>query len=129
MRRFARLSAMLLLSYCIAACLIGSQAQAQQDAQPEATAPGTSDQDWYYGDNDQQPEKSIGRLRSEQRAQQRMARLESMRWYGFSASRPTASAMPFTTMYSPAWTRSGGRPFAWYTGERPVYAPRYVYYR
>jgi hypothetical protein len=54
------------------------------------------------------------------RGQQRMARLDAMRWYGFSNSRPTAAAMPYTTMYSPAWQQPGGRPFAWYTSSRPV---------
>jgi len=80
-----------------------------------------SDKEWYYGPTSQQAEpKTLGRQRAEFRAQQRLARMESMRWYGFSASRPTAAGMPFTTMYSPAWTRSGGRLFTEYTRQRPV---------
>jgi hypothetical protein len=54
------------------------------------------------------------------RGQQRMARLEAMRWYGFQGTRPTASGMPYTTMYSHAWQQPGGRPFAWYSSSRPI---------
>jgi len=127
MSRFPRLSAVIIVTFCTMTC---HQVLAQQDAQPEQVAENADGQEWYYNDEAQQPvQKSIGRLKSEKRAEQRMARLEAMRWYGFSASRPTAAAMPFTSMYSPAWTRAGGRPFAWYTGERPILAPRYVYYR
>ncbi len=124
MSRFPRQSAWLLFLFCTASCLMGQQASAQQAPQSE-----TASADTYYGEDlEQTEEKSIARLKSIKRGEQRMARLEAMRWYGFSASRPTASAMPFTTMYSPAWTRPGGRPFAWYTGHRQPPAPRYGYY-
>jgi len=93
----------------------------------------TLDKEWYYGRTANKAEsKSLGRQKAELRARQRLARVESMRWYGFSASRPTATGIPFTSMYSPAWTRPGGRPFAWYTSQRPVVivSPYYrSYYR
>lgn len=54
-------------------------------------------------------------------AQQRQLRMSSMAWYGMSNSRPTASPTPFTSLYSPVWQMPGGRPFAWYTGNRPTY--------
>jgi hypothetical protein len=63
---------------------------------------------------------SLAREKAVQRGEQRMARLAAMKWYGFSNSRPTAAAAPFTTMYSPAWQMPGGRPFAWYTSSRPI---------
>ena len=66
------------------------------------------------------PKSTLARQKAIARGEQRMARLEALRWYGFSNSRPTASAMPFTTMYSPAWQQPGGRPFAWYTSSRPI---------
>jgi hypothetical protein len=66
------------------------------------------------------PAPTLARQKAIARGEQRMARLEALRWYGFSNSRPTASAMPFTTMYSPAWQQPGGRPFAWYTSSRPI---------
>jgi hypothetical protein len=61
------------------------------------------------------------------RGQQRQARLASMAWYGMSNSRPTASATPFATMYSPAWQMPGGRPFAWH--HYYAWPTTYVYYR
>jgi len=130
MSRFSRRSVLILLSSCTLNCLMACQQVSAQQGQQKAVAEKPSDQDWYYGETAKQPEKkSIGRLKSEKRAEQRMARLEAMRWYGFSAARPTAAAMPFTSMYSPTWTRAGGRPFAWYTGQRPIATPRYYPYR
>ncbi|MBX3424508.1 MAG: hypothetical protein KF688_02400 [Pirellulales bacterium] len=66
----------------------------------------------------QQP--SIAHQKAMARAEQRMARLASMKWYGFSGARPTATGMAFTTMYSPAWQSPGGRPFAWHAASRPI---------
>ena len=94
--------------------------QAQDTGKPSAANPNAAENQWYYGPSTPGETKPLGRLRAETRARQRLTRLESMRWYGFSASRPIASGLPFTTMYSPAWTRPGGRPFAWYTSQRPV---------
>lgn len=102
--------------------LATSQDSVAQESSPAAeSAKESSSNNWYYGPTGTEPEtKPLGRLRAEARARQRTTRLESMRWYGFSASRPTASGIPFTTKYSPSWTRPGGRPFAWYTSQRPV---------
>ena len=58
--------------------------------------------------------KVIVREKAKQRAAQRMARLDALRWYGMSNSRPTAASTPYTSMYSPAWQMPGGRPFAWF---------------
>ncbi len=121
MNQSTRLPKALLFSICLATVgMGGSFSSAQQKGdQPKAATPDPQG-DWYYGPGAVKSEpRSIAQLKSAQRAQQRMARLEAMRWYGFSASRPTASGIPFTSMYSPAWTRPGGRPFAWYTGGGP----------
>jgi hypothetical protein len=64
--------------------------------------------------------KTAVRRNAEFLQQQRMARLEALKWYGFSNSRPTASPTPFMTMYSPAWQSNWGRPYAWYTSGRPT---------
>ena len=78
-------------------------ARAQEAGDPPAASPEATAKEWYYGPTPKQKEpKSPGRLRAETRAQQRLARLSSMRWYGFTPGRPTAAGMPFTTMYSPA---------------------------
>ncbi len=112
-------STLLLLATGLICC---QTALAQKSDGPAAASSKTAaEKEWYYGPTSKQPEtKSLGRQKAELRARQRMARMESMRWYGFSASRPTAAGIPFTTMYAPAWTRPGGRPFAWYTSQRPV---------
>ncbi len=62
--------------------------------------------------------QAIIHQKAQARARQRMARLESMSWYGMSNSRPTAAGTPFTSLYSPTWQAPGGRPFAWYHGRR-----------
>ncbi len=128
-----RLSAMMLASCVMASGLSFCQsAFAQENGKPATESTNRSEKEWYYGPTTQAETKPLGRLRAETRARQRLTRMESMRWYGFSASRPTAAGIPFTTMYSPSWTRPGGRPFAWYTSQRPVVlvSPYYPsYYR
>jgi hypothetical protein len=94
--------------------------RAQTTELPPAATP-EADQDWYYRPAPPRVEqKSIAQAKAEQRAEQRMARLAASRWYGISNGRPTASGMPFTTMYSHAWQQPGGRPFAWHMSSRPV---------
>ncbi len=95
--------------------------------QPTAAAQGG---EWTYGPTSQVEPKTAGRQRAEMRAQQRLTRLNSMRWYGFTPGRPQATGIPFTSMYSPAWSRPGGRPYAWYISHQPITTPYYpVYYR
>jgi hypothetical protein len=65
--------------------------------------------------------------KAQARSYQRMARMASMQWHGMSNSRPTASPMPFTTVYSPGWQMPGGRPYAWYQrgwGSSTIVVPR-----
>lgn len=106
-----------------AACLAlnaapaGAQEFGEELAAPAATSEGDS---WYRPPAVKQEKLSIAKQKAMARGQARQARLEAMRWYGFSNSRPTAATMPFTTMYSPAWQMPGGRPFAWYTSARPI---------
>ena len=110
------------LAFTMCSALVtGTQAAAAQefdDAPAEATAPG--EESWYRSQTVKKETASVAREKSMARGQQRMARLEAMRWYGFQGTRPTASSMPYTTMYSPAWQQPGGRPFAWYTSSRPI---------
>jgi len=114
------LTLVLLLSGSSLFC--GGNAIAQETSnEVDAAAKSPAAKQWYYGPTTKQPEpKALGRQRALHRAQQRQNRMETMRWYGFSASRPTATGIPFTSMYSPQWTRPGGRPYAWYTSQRPV---------
>jgi hypothetical protein len=48
------------------------------------------------------------RANADLRAQQRQHRIESMKWFGFSNSRPRASSDPFHGDYSPGWVSSSG---------------------
>ena len=99
----------------------GARGHAQEAPAVPAEPRAAGDDDWYYRSPPPKAEKrSLAQEKAILRGQQRMARLEAMRWYGFSNSRPTATAIPFTSMYSPAWQMPGGRPFAWYTSSRPI---------
>jgi hypothetical protein len=94
---------------------------AQEVAKPKADALDAPAPDqvesWYYRTPETTPKKTIPQQKAELRAQQRMARLAAQRWYGFSNARPTVAALPFTSMYRPAWQQPGGRPYRW---PRPV---------
>jgi hypothetical protein len=97
----------------------GDSALAQEFS--EDAAETTADREtWYPQVEKRTSPPSIAQQKAMERGAQRMARLDAMRWYGFSGGRPTASGLPFTTMYSPAWQQPGGRPFAWYTSSRPI---------
>jgi hypothetical protein len=107
------------------ACLCGLNSAARGEPLPapaeQPTAPTAEDyQQTYRPLAPRVLTPTPAQRKAQARGEQRMARLEALRWYGFSNSRPTASAMPWTTMYSPAWQQPGGRPFAWYTTSRPV---------
>ena len=123
-----------LLALVIAAgsCCGGEVSAQQSDDRREKTADG-ADKDWYYATTTHAKQKPIVQQKAELKAQHRMARLEASRWYGISPSRPIATAIPYTSMYSPASKRPSGRPFAWHPGgsyEYVLYQPYYYsYYR
>jgi hypothetical protein len=65
---------------------------------------------WFYDQYMRQykdPKMAV-RARAEYRADQRLRRLESMHWFGFSNTRPQASSDPFNGDYSPHWAASPG---------------------
>jgi hypothetical protein len=118
--RFHGLALAVAMGWSAAAGLAGAQEAPAATTEPLPAEAAEGDQ-WYYRTPPPKAEKrTLAQEKAIARGQQRMARLEAMRWYGFSGSRPTATAMPFTTMYSPAWQMPGGRPFAWYTSSRPI---------
>lgn len=97
-----------------------SSALAQEFVEePTAPTPAATES-WYPKVEKRNDNPTVAQQKAMERGAQRMARLEASRWYGFSNSRPTASGMPFTTMYSPAWQQPGGRPFVWYSSSRPI---------
>ena len=107
---------------CLGLTTVTAHGQEPAHAAPASLSP--TDEAWSYRNPPQRDAKpTLAQERAIARGQQRAARLEAMRWYGFSGSRPTAAGIPFTTMYSPAWQQPGGRPFAWYTSSRPIIRP------
>lgn len=53
------------------------------------------------------------RRKAEKKADQRRQRLASMKWYGYSQSRPSASPTPSMGVYSPMWIGNGADPYQW----------------
>lgn len=77
---------------------------------------------WFYEQMRQDYNNPTLQVRrnSERAAQERKARLASMEWYGMSNSRPMAYTTPHMYHYSPSWTGSGRRPWAWNGTPSPV---------
>ena len=106
-----------LLTVACVGMLVTKPALAQEADAPNAeseVAEAGQVNDWYYRSPvEVVPQKSVAQQRAEFRGQQRMSRLASQRWYGYSNARPTVAAMPFTAMYRAAWQRPGGWPYHW----------------
>lgn len=96
---------------------------AADDVGDRGAAEAGSEQSWYYDQpsNYQPNPRQIVQQKAMARGAQRQARLASMNWYGMSNSRPAAACTPFMSLYSPTWQMPGGRPYGWFTGERPTY--------
>jgi hypothetical protein len=65
---------------------------------------------WFYEQamrNYKDPKMAV-RAAADLRADQRQRRIESMKWFGFSNSRPRASSDPFHGDYSPGWVSVPG---------------------
>ncbi|MEN6458846.1 MAG: hypothetical protein ABFC63_07940 [Thermoguttaceae bacterium] len=71
---------------------------------------------WFYDQAARQyrdPKMAV-RAKAEYRNEQRMRRLESMRWFGMSNSRPQTSIDPYHGDYSPRWVANPGYyPWRW----------------
>ncbi len=70
--------------------------------------------------------KTVVRANAEYRAEQRQARLASMKWFGFSNSRPQAVSDPFNGDYSAHWTSNNpAHPMRWAgVGQTSVFSIR-----
>lgn len=108
----------------LAAFLLADAATAQEVRrdlvveEPAADAPDS----WYEETTTmaQPTPRMIIQQKAQLRAIQRMARMESMKWYGMSPSRPLYNATPFTGIPSPRYEMPGGRPFAWHPADTRV---------
>jgi hypothetical protein len=84
-----------------------------------ATSPGelkTTPEMWFYEQavRQYQDPKMAVRAQAELRARQRQYRLESMKWFGLSNSRPRVSSDPFNGDYAPSWVANPGYyPMRW----------------
>jgi hypothetical protein len=105
--------------------LCGSFASAQQPAkiqpgqgtgeQPVLTPETVTPDMWYYSQEMRRhddPRQAV-RRKAEFVAQQRTLRIESMKWFGMSNSRPLASTTPFMDEYSPSWIGNSSHPYQW----------------
>ncbi|MCA9236575.1 MAG: hypothetical protein KDA44_13960 [Planctomycetales bacterium] len=103
----------LVAALCAASFALRAHGQ-EFDLAPERPAAAADDSYYYSAPPQRAAPPNIAQQKAQARGEQRMQRLAAMRAYGMSGSRPTASAMAFTTMYAPAWQMPGGRPFAWW---------------
>jgi hypothetical protein len=65
---------------------------------------------WFYDQAMREykdPQMAV-RAKADFRTHSRQRRLESMKWFGFSNSRPRASSDPFHNDYSPGWVSNPG---------------------
>ena len=104
------------LAALVLATLASTAVAQNADRNLLADEPASASDSWY-GETAPQPKitpQMIIQQKAQVRAYQRIARIESMKWYGMSASRPLASSTPFAGVPSPRWEMPGGRPFSWY---------------
>ena len=103
-----------LTAFFLAAIGLGIASVQAQDIEVDRPAPpAAQEDDWYQTRGTAPTSRMIIQQKAQAKAYQRMARMESMKWYGMSASRPLASTTPFMGVPSPRWQMPGGRPFAW----------------
>jgi hypothetical protein len=83
------------------------------------TSPGelkTTPDMWFYQQamRQYQDPKMAVRAQADLRARQRQCRLETMKWFGLSNSRPRVSSDPYNGDYSPGWVANPGYyPWRW----------------
>jgi hypothetical protein len=89
-----------------------------------STSPQMSSEMWLYLHEEQRHDDPIQSVRrkAEYKAGQRLARINSAKWYGYSNSRPEASSIPFMSDYSPGWVGNGFSRYQWIGAGTP-YVP------
>ena len=91
---------------------------------------------WFYEQQmkEYRDPKAAVRLKAEFKAEQRMRRIASMEWFGYSNSRPTTTPDFQFGPASPQWSSNSAHPLLWRGVSRPAviyegYAPSYHSYR
>jgi hypothetical protein len=111
------LRALVLFIVCSCAATTSAQGFERQIVAEEPASDESSS--WYAETTPTTPTtqptpRMIIQQKAQMRAHQRIARIESMKWYGFSAARPMANATPFSGVPAPRYEMPGGRPFSWH---------------
>lgn len=94
---------------------------------PSLAPPAVTPELWVYSQElrrHDDPAQAV-RRKAEAKADQRLSRLASMKWYGMSNSRPLASSIPTMGQYSPGWVGNGWERFDW-AALGVVVTPAYV---
>lgn len=112
----------------VALAFLAAEPALAQQPQPDAAEQAAPAPEVWYSQRQLRRENDSWTLvhrRAAQQGAQRQARIAAMKWYGFSNSRPTVNPTPWGSRYrySPAWTFSASRPFAWPAAVRTVYVP------
>jgi hypothetical protein len=80
------------------------------------SAPAVTPELWVYSQEQRRhddPAQAV-RRKAEFQAEQRMARLASLKWYGYSNSRPEAGMTPIMGTYSAGWGGNGWNRYEWF---------------
>jgi hypothetical protein len=88
---------------------------AEHTTAPSLSAPQVTPELWVYSQEQQRhddPALAV-RRKAELKADQRLARLAALKWYGLSNSRPDASPTPFMSVYSPGWIGNSWSRYEW----------------
>jgi hypothetical protein len=97
------------LAACLGWPLLSIQAQelprpanVRQEPAAVAAAPQHGAPQAWSSSYQRESSREYLRRRAQEKAEARQARIEGLRWLGFSASRPTVSTTPFTS-HPPSW--------------------------
>ena len=85
------------------------------------SAPTVTPELWVYSQEQRRhddPAQAV-RRKAEYQAEQRMARLAALKWYGYSNSRPEASMTPIMGTYSAGWGGNGWNRYEWFGASMP----------
>jgi hypothetical protein len=88
------------------------------------SAPQITPEMWLYLQEQRRhddPAQAV-RRKAEYKADQRMARITTSKWYGYSNSRPEASSIPFMGDYSPGWVGNGLSRYQWIAAGTPYFS-------
>jgi hypothetical protein len=97
------------------ATALPSAQAADRAATPSLSAPAPTPELWVYSQEQQRhddPAHAV-RRKAEIKADQRLARLSALRWYGQSNSRPETSPLPSMGVYSPTWIGNSWSRYEW----------------